>query len=85
MKTRAKKSVLNANKILSHRNITVRDWLVGFVLTLSKTKRTFHRYTVDGGSPSTPSSDEILAAMNISTKDVDVGSWVRLWDTNERY
>jgi len=40
---------------------------------------------VDIGSPSTPGSDKILATMNVTPEDVDVGLWVGPWDADERY
>jgi len=40
---------------------------------------------VDVGCPGTPGSDEILATVNVAAEYVDIGSWVGLWDANERY
>ena len=39
---------------------------------------------MDVGRPCTPGANEILAAMDVATEDIDVGFWVVLRDANER-
>jgi len=55
-----------------------------FVLAFSKITGAFHRYTTDVGRPGTLGSDKILAIINVTTEDVDVGLWARPWGMDER-
>lgn len=40
---------------------------------------------MDVGRPGTPGSDKILATMDVTAEDIDIGVWAGPWDADERY